>query len=79
MEDITEYFINIIEQFPSLDIAEAEFKRAVAEDDELRALYRTWCHEVGSSEKNGFMDFSEEYMEGRNDIWNSLSDYDQDE
>lgn len=79
MEDITEYFISIIEQSPSYDIAEAEFKRMVAEDAELRALYRNWCHQVGSTEKSGFMDYCEEYMADRNEIWDSLSDYDENE
>lgn len=79
MNDITEYFIHIIEQSPSYDIAEAEFKRAIADDDELRAAYRQWCHEVGSSEKCGFLDFCEEYRADRNEIWNSLSDYDNDD
>lgn len=77
MEDITEYFISIINQTHSIDIAEAEFKRAIADDDNLHRLYRQWCHEVGSSEKRGFMDFCEEYMDGRNEVWNSLNDYDE--
>lgn len=77
-DDITEYFIYIIEQSPSYDIAEAEFKRSLADDSELRAAYSRWCHEVGSSEKCGFMDFCQEYRDDRNEIWNSLSDYDDD-
>lgn len=79
MNDITEFFIHIIDQSHSYDIAEAEFKRAIADDDELRQLYREWCHEVGSSEKNGFLDFCEEYLADRNEVWNTLSDYDEDE
>ncbi len=77
--DIEEHFISIIEQARSIDIAEADFKRAIAEDNDLRKQYRNWCQEVGSSEKNGFMDFCEEYMADRNEIWDSLSDYDDDE
>ncbi len=79
MDDITDFFIHIINQSHSYDIAEAEFKRAIADDDNLHSLYRDWCHEVGSTEKNGFMDFCEEYMADRNEVWNSLSDYDEDE
>ena len=37
MEDITDYFISLLQEHRSVDIAEAEFKRAIAEDDELRA------------------------------------------
>ncbi len=77
MEDITAYFISIISQNHSVDIAEAEFKRAIGEDEDLRNLYRQWCHEVGSSEKDGFMDFCEEYLADKNDVWNALDDYDE--
>lgn len=76
-EDITDFFISIIDQTPTLDMAEAEFKKALADDDELRHNYREWCHEVGSTEKRGFLDFCEEYVEGQNEVWDSLTDYDE--
>jgi len=75
--DITEYFISVIRQTQSIDMAEAEFKRSLADDDELRKAYREWCHEVGSTEKNGFLDFCEEYISGQNEVWDSLTDYDE--
>lgn len=78
MEDITEYFISLLEESHSIDIAEAEFKRAIADDDDLHALYRQWCHQVGNTEKHGFTDFCEEYLANRNEVWDSLSDYDDD-
>ena len=59
--DITEYFNSLISQTGSIDMAEAEFKRAIAEDNELHTIYREWCHENGSSERNGFLDFCDEY------------------
>ena len=77
IEDITEYFINIINQTQSIDMAEAEFKRNMAEDDDLRNAYRDWCHEVGSTEKKGFLDFCDEYVDSRNEVWDSLTDYDE--
>lgn len=76
-QDITEFFISIIKQTPTLDMAESEFKRAIADDDELRQNYRQWCHENGSSEKRGFLDFCEEYVDGQNEVWDSLTDYDE--
>lgn len=76
MEDITDYFISLLQEHRSVDIAEAEFKRAIAEDDELRAEYRQWCHEVGNSEKYGFVDFCKEYLEDQDQVWQSLSEYD---
>ena len=77
MEDITEYFIHILNQSPSYDIAEAEFKRQLADDEELRRSYKEWCAENGTSEKRGFLDFCEEYLEDQNSIWQSLNDYDE--
>ena len=76
MEDITDYFISLLQEHRSVDIAEAEFKRAIAEDDELRAEYRQWWHEVGNSEKYGFVDFCKEYLEDQDQVWQSLSEYD---
>lgn len=77
MEDITEYFISLLHQHQSVDIAEAEFKRAIADDDELHDLYRQWCHQEGDSEKNGFVNFCRDYLDDRNEIWESLNDYDE--
>lgn len=75
--DITDYFLSIIKQSPSLDIAEAEFKRAIADSPELRAQYRQWCAEQGSTERSGFKDFCEEYIDSQIDVWNTLTDYDE--
>ncbi|MBJ2166864.1 MAG: hypothetical protein JFR24_03200 [Muribaculaceae bacterium] len=75
--DITEYFNSLISQTGSIDMAEAEFKRAIAEDNELHTIYREWCHENGSSERNGFLDFCDEYMESQDSKWDSLNDYDE--
>lgn len=76
MEDITLIFNDLIRQYGSVDIAESEFKKRIHEDAELRAIYRQWCDDVGSSEKDGFFDFCEEYMDTQNDVWNTLNDYD---
>ncbi len=77
MEDITDYFINLLNEHQSLDIAESEFKRAIAEDENLRAEYREWCQLEGNSEKNGFLDFCREYLDDRNEVWETLNDYDE--
>lgn len=79
MEDLEKYFIQLIVQSGSLDIAEAEFKRQLADDSELRAQYGEWCHATGTTERHGFHDFCEEYLENENNIWNSLRDYDDQE
>lgn len=77
MMDITEIFDRYISQYSSIDIANSEFKKDLHEDSELRETYKEWCHTVGSTEKNGFIDYAEEYLESQNDVWNSLSDYDE--
>ncbi|MBJ2184388.1 MAG: hypothetical protein JFR38_07785 [Muribaculaceae bacterium] len=77
--DITQYFESLLHQTGSVDIAEAEFKRTIAEDNQLHTLYREWCHDNGSSERNGFLDFCEEYLESQDSKWDSLSDYDDQE
>lgn len=74
--DINKYFINLIHESRSIDIAESEFRRSLADDEELKAAYRRWCEEEGYSEKTGFSDFCAEYIEGRNEVWESLTDYD---
>lgn len=74
MDDITDFFNDLLRQYGSTDIAEAEFKKQLHEDPELKQRYREWCHEVGSSEKNGFMDYCEEYFDSQESIWDNLKD-----
>jgi len=76
MENITEVFDRYLAQYGSVDIAEAEFKKNLHEDADLKAAYHEWCEEVGSSEKRGFLDYCEEYFDSQKDIWDTLSDYD---
>lgn len=74
MESITELFDDMLRQYGSADIAEAEFKKLLHEDADVKALYREWCDEVGSSEKRGFLDYCEEYFDSQESIWDSLKD-----
>lgn len=76
--DITEFFISLIDAHGSLDVAEAEFKRIVADDSELQAEYRAWCEENSVSERRGFSDFCEEYLENRESMWDVLDEYNDD-
>lgn len=77
MNDITELFQDLLQQYGSIDIAEAEFKKRINEDAELHATYSEWCHAVGSSEKKGFLDYCEEYIESQDSIYDTLTDYDE--
>lgn len=78
MKEITEVFNDYLAHYGSVDIAEAEFKRNLHEDPELKNAYKEWCDETGSSEKNGFFDYCDEYLDSQSDIWNTLSDYNDD-
>lgn len=79
MEDITDLFLSIIKQSDSYEMAEAEFRRTLVDEPDLRRQYREYCRENGTSEKRGFLDYCEEYMEGANEMWDSLNDYDNQE
>ena len=79
MEDITDFFIEILNSNKTLDVADAEFKRVIADDDELRRQYREWCRENGSTERSGFTDFCKEYLESQESVWDSLNNYDEEE
>ena len=74
MKDITDIFIDVLQQAGSVDMAEAEFKKMIGVDEEA---YREWCHEVGNNERNGFVDFCEEYLSDREEVWDNLSDFDE--
>lgn len=77
MNDLVQIFRELLEQYGSVDIANAEFKRLVAEDEGLRDVYRQWCHDTGITEKNGFLDFCDEYMNDQDSIWDYLGDLDE--
>lgn len=79
MDELTNIFNEILRQAGSVDIAEAEFKRQLNEDASLKEMYREWCREVGSSEKRGFLDYCDEYLDSQDDIWQTLNDYDNEE
>ncbi len=75
--ELTNYIISLIETNGSIDVAEAEFRRILADDHELRDQYREWCDEYGYSPRRGFVEFAEEYNESREAVWDSLNDYDE--
>lgn len=77
MTDITHLFNSLLEQYRSIDIAEAEFKKLLLDDDVLLEEYREWCHAVGSSEKRGFLDYCDEYKMSQDSVWDSLKDFDE--
>lgn len=77
MYNFEEIIPNYINTHDSLDIAEYEFKKALSDDHNLKTAYRNWCDEVGYTERSGFRDFASEYLENRDSVWDSLTDYDE--
>lgn len=77
MKDITDLFQELLHNNRSVDIAEAEFKKLIHEDAELHEQYRDWCDATGSSEKMGFLDYCDEYLESQDSIYDTLNDYDE--
>ena len=77
MNDITQIFNSLIEQYGSIDIANNEFKKMIAENENILEEYSEWCHAVGSSEKRGFLDYCDEYKKSQDSVWESLKDFDE--
>lgn len=77
MNDLTEFFKSLIIQHRATDIAEAEFRRILADDTDLQEQYSLWCEENDCSAKNGFKLFCDEFLESQDTIWQSLNDYDE--
>lgn len=79
MKDIEELFNHLLNTHRSVEIAHREFKRMIADDDDLRTVYAEWCEENGYSERYGFDEYAEQYIDSQNSIWDSLTDYDAEE
>ncbi len=77
MAEIEEILATYIQNHGSVDIAEHEFKKALSEDSKLKKDYRSWCDEMGYTERHGFREFAAEYLENIDSVWDSLTDYDE--
>lgn len=73
MENIRECISELIERLRELDIAEAEFQRALSDDREMRNDFRTWCDYEALTEKQGFSLIASEILEEENNRWETLS------
>lgn len=74
MNDLLTTFEELLRAYGNVDMAEAEFKRLIADDAALREEYREWCDEHGHTERHGFMDFAEDYITNQISVWDSLND-----
>lgn len=77
MTELEEILASFLSTHGSVDIAEHEFKKALAEDPELKARYRNWCDDMGYTERHGFREYAAEYLENIDSVWDSLTDYDE--
>lgn len=75
--EIVSYFVQIIRQSGTIDIAKAEFRRLLSEDAVLQERYRLWCEETGHSPRSGFEEFCEEFIDSQQSIWDSFDDFDE--
>ena len=77
--DIEDIIQALIDQNQSIDFVESEFQRRLNEDAELKEAYLEWCDAQGLSPKMGYIEYIEEVIESRNSVWNTLSEFGDDE
>lgn len=75
--DITDYFLELLDQSGSYDIAHAEFLHRLDDDPELSEQYAEWCDSMGYSVRDGFDRYCQDHFDSRNEMWDSLNDYDE--
>lgn len=76
MNDLLELMQSLICQHRSVDIAESEFKRMIYDDEMLRLEYRDWCRREGLSERKGYIEYCNRYIEEEESRWEVLDDPD---
>lgn len=74
--DLTNYFIQLIDELRSVKLADKEFRRQMTEDSSLADAYAHWCEDNEYEPETGLMDFGTSYIEECESRWDSLKDYD---
>lgn len=77
--NITEYYIELLEHFRSVTLAEQEFRRQMDDDSSLRSAYYKWCEDNELSPRRALREFGQTYIEERELRWESLTDFDENE
>lgn len=77
--NLTDFVAQLIASSARLDLAEAEFKRQLADDQDLRHAYKAYCEENGHSLRNGFTALADEIYAGRDEVWETLQDFDEED
>lgn len=78
MVDLFKIFDGVLEHARSIDMAESEFKCLLCDNPELRAAYKEWCAEEGTTEKLGFVEYCEMRFDEEETFWDVLNDADYD-
>lgn len=76
MIHITELMDSLIAQHRSIDVAESEFRKYLLDDDVLRHDYKEWCRREGYTERRGFIEYCNAYIDREQDLWDVLDDPD---
>lgn len=75
-----EYTIQaIIDQHRSFDFVQSEVQRRLNEDSDFKEAYLEWCENLGLSPKTGYIELIEEILESRNSVWDTLSEFGDDD
>ncbi|MCM1319422.1 MAG: hypothetical protein NC217_03485 [Muribaculaceae bacterium] len=72
--DLIDIFEHVLQNARSIDIAESEFKRLLLDDPELKTVYKAWCKEQDTTEKNGFVDYCSQRFDEEETCWEALED-----
>lgn len=76
MIEILDIFEQILADARSVDMAESQFKCMICDDPEIRAAYRQWCEDEGTTEKYGFVDYCNQRFDEEESCWDTLNDDD---
>lgn len=77
--NIENFYISLLEQFRTVRLAEQEFKRQMDDDPTLQRAFKEWCEINEYSPREALREFGEQYMEEREERWESLDDFDEKE
>lgn len=77
MTELTALMEQLIDQYRQIDVAESEFQKLIYEDEQLRRDYKEWCEEQGYTERRGFIEFCNIYIDSEESRWDVLSDPDE--
>lgn len=73
--EIEDVIQSLIDQHGSIDFVESEFLRMINEDADLKNAYYEWCEGLDYSPKTGYKEYIEEVFESKDSIWDTLTEF----